>query len=55
MDADDISLPIRFEKQINHMEKFGLDICGGHFLIDSEGRINGLEVSQEATKCVLYQ
>ena len=43
MDADDISLPIRFEKQINHMEKFGLDICGGHsLLIDSEGRINGL-------------
>ena len=43
MDADDISLPIRFEKQIDHMEKFGLDICGGHsLLIDSEGKINGL-------------
>jgi glycosyltransferase involved in cell wall biosynthesis len=43
MDSDDISLPNRFEIQISHMEKFGLDICGGHsLLIDTEGRINGL-------------
>jgi len=43
LDADDISLPTRFEKQINHMEIFKLDICGGHsLLIDSDGKINGI-------------
>jgi len=45
MDADDISLLTRFEKQINHMESLGLDICGGHsLLIDSDGTINGIGV-----------
>ncbi|MDC0236199.1 glycosyltransferase [Candidatus Pelagibacter sp.] len=35
MDADDVSLPKRFENQINHMNKNNLDICGCHcFLID---------------------
>lgn len=35
MDADDISLPKRFENQIDHMSKYNLDICGCHcFLID---------------------
>lgn len=28
MDADDISLPERFERQIEHLEKTGADICG---------------------------
>jgi glycosyltransferase involved in cell wall biosynthesis len=43
MDADDISLPTRFEVQINHMENLGLDICGGHsLLIDSDGKVNGI-------------
>ena len=43
LDADDISLPTRFENQINHMEIFKLDICGGHsLLIDSDGKINGI-------------
>lgn len=32
MDADDISLPERFEKQIELMEKENIDICGGHYL-----------------------
>ena len=32
MDSDDISLPKRFESQMNHMETFKLDICGCHCL-----------------------
>ncbi len=36
MDADDISLPQRFEKQIELMEKENLDICGSHFFIVDE-------------------
>ena len=45
MDADDISLPIRFEKQISHMQNLELDICGGHsLLIDSDGKINGIGI-----------
>jgi len=45
MDADDVSLPIRFEKQISHMQNLGLDICGGHsLLIDSDGKINGIGI-----------
>jgi glycosyltransferase involved in cell wall biosynthesis len=30
MDADDISLPERFEKQIDFMQKNKLDVCGSH-------------------------
>ena len=33
MDSDDISLPLRFEKQVQLMESVGGDICGCHFLI----------------------
>ena len=45
MDADDVSLSIRFEKQISHMQSLGLDICGGHsLLIDSDGKINGIGI-----------
>jgi len=45
MDADDVSLPTRFEKQIKHMQNIGLDICGGHsLLIDSDGKINGIGI-----------
>jgi len=45
MDADDISLPTRFEKQISHMQDLELDICGGHsLLIDSDGKINGIGI-----------
>jgi len=45
MDADDISLPTRFEKQIIHMAGSGLDICGGHsLLVDSSGKINGIGI-----------
>ena len=31
MDADDISLSKRFEKQLNYMKKNELDICASHF------------------------
>ena len=45
MDSDDISAPKRLEKQISHMQKLGLDICGGHsLLIDSDGKINGIGI-----------
>ena len=30
MDADDVSLPDRFEKQMAWLKKTGADICGGH-------------------------
>jgi glycosyltransferase involved in cell wall biosynthesis len=36
MDADDISLPERFTKQVKLMEKENLDICGTHYFIISE-------------------
>lgn len=43
MDADDISLPTRFDTQINHIKNLNLDICGGHsLLIDSDGKVNGI-------------
>ena len=32
MDSDDISLPERFQKQLNLMEQENLDICGSHYL-----------------------
>ena len=32
MDADDISLSERFQKQLKLMEQENLDICGGHYL-----------------------
>jgi len=32
MDADDVSLPTRFEKQLNLLESSEADICGCHFL-----------------------
>lgn len=39
MDADDICLPQRFEKQIKLMKTNNLDICGGHyFIIDEHGK-----------------
>lgn len=40
MDADDISLSNRFEKQIEHLNVTNADICGCHFYrIDEEGTI----------------
>jgi glycosyltransferase involved in cell wall biosynthesis len=33
MDSDDISLPQRFEKQVQLLESIGGDICGCHYLI----------------------
>jgi len=39
MDADDISLPQRFQKQLELMENENLDICGCHYLlINEEGK-----------------
>src|SRR6185295_1371134 len=36
MDADDISHPTRFEKQVALMDSAGADICGCHFLFINE-------------------
>ena len=45
MDADDESDSYRLENQIKHIEKYYLDICGGHYLLlDKKGKINGLNV-----------
>lgn len=45
MDADDISLPNRFEKQIELLENTKIDICGCHYLlVDEENNINGLNL-----------
>jgi glycosyltransferase involved in cell wall biosynthesis len=40
MDADDISLPERFEKQIELMQKENIDICGCNFIkINEKGKV----------------
>ena len=36
MDADDISFPERFEKQLKHMKAKNIDICGGNYITISE-------------------
>lgn len=36
MDADDISLPERFQQQLEYMEKNELDICGCHYFLINE-------------------
>jgi len=36
MDADDVSYPKRFEKQVEVMESAGADICGCHWLMINE-------------------
>lgn len=46
MDADDISMPERFRKQLEMMGKENIDICGGHyFLIKEDSSINGLNLA----------
>lgn len=46
MDADDISLINRFEKQISLLEANCLDICGCHYLlIDENNNINSLNLT----------
>lgn len=46
MDADDISLPNRFEKQIELLESKNIDICGCHYLlVDEQNNINGLNLT----------
>lgn len=44
MDSDDVSLPTRFEKQLQLMEQTGADIVGGFMteFIDSEDNIVGM-------------
>ena len=46
MDADDISLSNRFEKQIELLETKNIDICGCHYLlVDENNNINGLNLT----------
>ena len=46
MDADDISLSNRFEKQIELLENSNIDICGCHYLlVDEYNNINGLNLT----------
>ena len=45
MDQDDISLPERFEKQIEILEENNIDICGCHFfIVDSKGKYKAAKV-----------
>jgi len=49
MDADDISLPQRFEKQIELMESENIDICGGNYLsINSDGSLFRLNLTPQS-------
>ena len=50
MDADDICLPERFEKQIKHMKEGSLDICGGDFIIINNNKIPIKHVKVPKTK-----
>lgn len=51
MDADDISLPKRFERQIELLEKDNIDICGCHFfIVDSRSKYKSAKVI--STDCV---
>jgi glycosyltransferase involved in cell wall biosynthesis len=56
MDADDISLPERFEKQIHLMKKENLDICGCHYLIiNKDGKyIDTILTPLEKNTLLLY-
>lgn len=38
MDADDISLPTRFEKQVDYMQKNELDVCGSYIKLFGDNR-----------------
>lgn len=48
MDADDISLPNRFELQFSYMEKFpGVDLIGGQAkVIDADGALTGVSITK---------
>ena len=46
MDADDISLPERFDRQVNLMESEGADICGCHFIVIGQ---SGLPINAKIT------
>ena len=46
MDADDISYPQRFEKQVELLESAGADICGCHWLVmNEEGKITEAKIA----------
>ena len=45
MDADDISMPDRFEKQINLLSSTNADICGSHWLVmNTNEKIMGINL-----------
>lgn len=49
MDADDISLPKRFEEQVEFMESENIDICGGNYLsINSDGSLFSLNLTPQS-------
>lgn len=56
MDADDISLPERFEKQLELMEKENIDICGCHYsMINKYGKyIDMVYVPLDNLSLLLY-
>ena len=49
MDADDISLPKRFEEQVQFMKSENIDICGGNYLsINSDGSLFSLNLTPQS-------
>ena len=56
MDADDISLPTRLERQIDHLTKTNSDICGCHyFTINREGSIiSKIDVPLNNNEIIMY-
>lgn len=56
MDADDISLPTRLERQIDHLTKTNSDICGCHyFTISREGSIiSKIDVPLNNNEIIMY-
>ena len=49
MDSDDICFKDRFENQVNYLQKYNLDICGGNVeFIDREGHTKGISQLPES-------
>lgn len=57
MDADDISLPNRFERQINFLEKYNYDMCGSYvscFINDSDFQKIKFPIFSESVNKMMY-
>jgi glycosyltransferase involved in cell wall biosynthesis len=56
MDADDVSLPKRFEIQYKYMEENpDIDICGSRYMVLGQNKIKELPTNPEFIKILLFQ